>query len=42
LFVWKQPRINDGQVGRDDGEEEEKDSNNLRNMEAVVHLEKIG
>jgi hypothetical protein len=37
----EQPRIDDGEVGWDDGEEEEEDSYDLRDVQAVVNLEKV-
>jgi hypothetical protein len=41
MFGREKPGIEDGQVWRDDGEEEEEEANDLGDVEGVVDFEKI-
>jgi hypothetical protein len=41
MFGGEQPGIEDSEVGWDDGEEEEEDSYDLGDVQAVVSLEKV-
>jgi hypothetical protein len=42
LFAGKQPGVQDGEVGRHDGEEEQEDADDFRDVEGVIRLENKG
>jgi hypothetical protein len=41
MFGWKNPRIEDGEIGRNDGQEEEKNTDDLRDVKGVMTLEEV-
>jgi hypothetical protein len=42
VFGRENPRIENGEIGWDDGEEEEKDSDDLWNVKRVMGLQEVG